>query len=209
MKLGLIGKKHYIAGALFFCLFFIFISQSVLATPYGRGLYGRCQYETCQISLATNGVVELQITPLEGGAYTIVKDEVAAITSSSKGYNLTIESDSETDNTLIGPSVNISPVAANPTTPAQLTANQWGFRIDGLAGFGAGPTEEVVSAPSSSLTFAALPLKNSGAVIRMWPSPAPGPEGDVTEVWYGVRADFDVPEGQYSRTVTYTAVTIP
>ena len=82
--------------------------------------------------------------------------------------------------------------------------NEWGYRIDGALGFGAGPTSAITSQPSSSLTFAGVPLLGAPQEIKVTASGAPS--GDVTNVWYGIRADISKPSGTYTSTVTYTAI---
>lgn len=182
---------------------FISFGSFTIASPYGRGKYGSCTYgETCTISAATFGTVSLSIEPTVDGVYTINEDQIEVTTNSNSGYVLTIESDSDTKSTLEGIVDEIDPVSGTPASPVALTGNQWGYRVDGFSSFGAGPTSSVENASSSSATFAGLPFLNNAATIRS--TSVSAPLGEVTSVWYGVRADFDVAPDTYTRTVIYT-----
>lgn len=176
-----------------------------LATNYGEGIYGSCTYnETCSISLTTSGTVTLPLTPSPSGAVTIDKDVVNVTTNSGGGYTLRLESVSGTSNNLVNGGEDIPAISATPGSPATLGLNEWGYRIDGALGFGAGPSSAITNQPSSSLTFAGVPLLGSPQNIKITASSAPS--GDITNVWYGVRADISKPAGNYSSTVTYTAI---
>jgi hypothetical protein len=89
----------------------------------------------------------------------------------------------------------------SPGTPAALANNTWGWRVDDLAGFGAGPTSDANNAAPSALTFAAMPASGSPFTIAT----TAGTGSDVTEVWYSARANTSQPTGTYTDTVTYTA----
>ena len=183
----------------------LFVPSLVLATNYGEGVYGSCTYdETCTISLATSGTVTLPATTKPSGVVTIDKDIVTVTTNSGGGYTLRLESVSGTSSQLVNGGEVIPAVSASAASPATLGLNEWGYRIDGALGFGAGPTSAITSQPSSSLTFAGVPLLGAPQDIKVTASSAPS--GDVTNVWYGVRADMTKPAGTYTSTVTYTAV---
>lgn len=181
------------------------VPSLVFATPYGAGTYGSCTYNnTCTISIATSGTVTLPATTNPSGVVTIDKDIVTVTTNSSGGYTLSLESVSGSSSQLVNGGEVIPAISATAASPATLGLNEWGYRIDGALGFGAGPTSAITSQPSSSLTFAGVPLLGAPQDIKVTASSAPS--GDVTNVWYGVRADMTKPAGTYSSTVTYTAV---
>lgn len=183
----------------------LLVPSLVLATNYGEGGYGSCTYnETCTISLATSGTVTLPATINPSGVVTIDKDIVTVTTNSGGGYTLRLESVSGTSSQLVNGGDVIPAISATAGSPATLGLNEWGYRIDGALGFGSGPTSAITSQPSSSLTFAGVPLLGSPQDIKVTASSAPS--GDVTNVWYGVRADTSKPAGTYSSTVTYTAI---
>ena len=132
----------------------ILVPSLVLATNYGEGVYGSCTYdETCTISLATSGTVTLPATTNPSGVVTIDKDIVTVTTNSGGGYTLSLESVSGTSSQLVNGGEVIPAVSATAGSPVTLGLNEWGDRIDGALGFGAGPTSAIISQPSSSLTF--------------------------------------------------------
>ena len=180
------------------------------ASKYGVSQYGRCNYQdACEISITTSGTVSLPVTPTASSVYTIQKDSVTITTNSDDGYTLTLESDSSAadGDEFKGPSSNIlASTSGTISSPSALGVNEWGYRIDSIAGFGSGPTSAVSNVSSSSLTFAGISLYGSPTTIKTTSSSAP--TGDTTEVWYGVRVDISKPSGIYSRSVIYTAVAL-
>lgn len=191
----------------FFCLFLALNSRLSEASLYGRGTYGNCTYsEPCSISVATSGTVSLNATPGANSVYSIAGDTVEVTTNSTGGYSLSLNMDSSTENTLVGANDSIAASSGTLGSPVVLALNSWGFRIDGLASFGSGPTAPITSQPSSALTFAGVPLLASPATIKTTATSAPS--GDITEIWYGVRADSALESGLYSGAVTYTAVAL-
>jgi hypothetical protein len=79
----------------------------------------------------------------------------------------------------------------------------WGWRIDSLAGFGAGPTSTQSNIAPSALTFAAIPANASPFTIK---TTATNGSANST-VWYSSRVNNAQPSGTYSSTVTYTITT--
>jgi len=87
-----------------------------------------------------------------------------------------------------------------------LTASQWGYRIDGVGGFGSGPTTTQSNIAINAVKFAVIPSSSSTADTIAVTSVAANPAVD-TNVWYGVCANTSLPSGTYTSQVTYTAVT--
>jgi hypothetical protein len=112
--------------------------------------------------------------------------------------------DTDTTNMLTGP----ASIAANSSTsssPTALTANTWGYRVDSVDGFGAGPTSVVSSGSIPSLTFAGVPISSgTPALIRTTSTNDTSPVN--TSVWYGVCANSVLQSGAYTDGVTYTAL---
>ncbi len=180
----------------------------VSASPYGEGIYGSCTYgDTCSISVSTSGTVSISISPTPSSVTSIAGDTVTVTTNNTGGYNLELETNTGTNTQLDGPLVDIPTSSGTPGSPTTLAVNTWGFRVDSVSGFGAGPTSAVTNANSSSLTFAGLPVENSPTTVHSSSSAAPA--GEDTSVWYGARVDTQLPSASYSQTVRYTAVTIP
>lgn len=173
---------------------------------YGDGNYGACTYNVCAITLTTSGTVNLNIVPTGSGACTIQKDVVGVTTDSSTGYSLTL-GDSDTSNNLAGAShgSHISAGSGTQASPAALTANTWGYRVDNVGSFGGGPTSANTNIAIPSTTFAAIPLSSQTA-DTLANSSSPADPTVNTNVWYGACADTTIPDDTYSDVVTYTAV---
>lgn len=151
----------------------------------------------------TNGTVDVDVTPSASGAQTIASDTVTITTNNAAGYNLKLalagaQTDLESGSDAIPQS---SGTQASPSVPA---VNTWGYRVDGVGGFGAGPTSGASSQPVGARTFAAVPATGSPNTLKTTSSPA---VSDTTTVWYQVYADTATPPGTYTNTVVYTAVT--
>jgi hypothetical protein len=188
-------------------LFFleIAVGATLSALPYGSGTYGTCTYDTCAISVLSSGTVNLAVTPTSSGVNTTAKDDVTVSTDASTGYTLTFL-DSDTDTTLVNGGNSIAASSGTQAGPITLALNTWGYRVDGLASFGAGPTSAQNNDSSTLYTFAGVPASNQTAHTLKTTSAAANP-AETTNVWYGVRLDTTKPSGTYSDQVTYTAVT--
>lgn len=179
------------------------LSPRAEALPYGAGTYGTCQYSTCSISLTSAGNVSLTLTPTVGGVYSIQPSEMTVTTRSSTGYTLTLI-DSDTNTNLVDGANTIPASSATPASPTVISSISWGYRVDSVAGFGAGPTTAQTNVSSSSLTFAGVPASNLSAhTIASTNAAQAGPE--VTNTWYGVFVTSAQANGLYSDTITYTA----
>lgn len=184
-------------------------APSALATNYGQGNYGDCDYNgpssSCSISISNNGFsLFLAITPTPSGSCTIQSDQVAVTTDDPNGYTLTLDNQSTTTGLINGAS-SVPASSGTPASPAVL-ANTWGYRVDSWSGFGAGPTGAIINGAPSSLTFAGTEASNLSAdTIAQTAIENDNPVS--TTVWYGICADtnLNVPAGSYSSSVLYTA----
>lgn len=176
------------------------------SNEYSAGDYGGCEYGDCSISLSSGPDVVVDVTP-SGAATrcTVQSDEVTVITGSTTGYTVVVNN-GDTETSLEGPSAQTIPsVSGTQGSPVALTAGTWGYRIDGVAGFGAGPTSPLANVGIPALTFAAIPPSNSaGGTIRYTESV--DPEETATSVWYGICVDASTLSGSYADSVLYTAV---
>lgn len=196
-------------GAFFFICFLLFSYMNSSALPYGQGSYNDCAYGgTCSISITTSNTINIALQPTTSSVYSIQKDSVVVTTNSPLGYSLSLQSNSATSKNLVNGPYSLAASTGTPASPVVLQANTWGYRLDGQASFGAGPTSAVTNAPSSSLTFAGIPLSGSPQQIYSKNTES-GVGGDTINVWYGTRANTSVPAGTYTQTVVYTATTIP
>jgi hypothetical protein len=152
----------------------------------------------------TNGTVNANVTPTSGGAQTIASDTVTISTNDSSGYTLELAESSAVTN-LVSGSNTIPTSTGTQTTPVVMAVNTWGYRVDSLGGFGAGPTSSQNSAAiSGTIKFAGVPASGSPNTLKTTSGVA---TNDTTTVWYGVAANTSQPSGTYTNTVTYTATT--
>ena len=190
------------------CLAVILVIPSVASAipgAYGNGAYGTCTYNTCGITLTSSGTVNINIIPGASTACTTQSDSVAVTTDSSTGYSLSMQN-TATTGSLLGSGANTIPTSSgSQASPLALTANTWGYRVDSVGGFGAGPTSAGSNAATSITTFAAIPTSAQSADNLATTSAAANP-AVTTTVWYGVCSDTTIPADTYSSIVTYTAV---
>jgi len=176
-----------------------------LAVNYNVGPYGACQYNACSITISSDGTVLLNVTPTSSGSCTIQNDTVSVFTENPSGYILSLNN-SSTDTSLRNGSATINSTTGSQTGPVALTSNSWGYRVDGVGGFGSGPTTSQSNVSLNSTLFAIVPANNlTPDTIASTSIPA-NPTVN-TQVWYGVCASTAVSSGSYTTQVTYTAVT--
>lgn len=176
------------------------------SSNYGMGTYGSCSYNTCGVSLTSSGSINLNITPSAGTTCTVGSDSVAVTTDSSSGYTLQLN-DTDTANQLAGAATGSSIPATSATSgsPAALSAGHWGYRVDGMGSFGAGPTSALSNGAVPGVTFAAVPL-SSGTPDTIATTSVPADPAVTTTVWYGVCASTAQASDTYTDNVTYTAI---
>ena len=152
--------------------------------------------------LTTNGTVNVDVTPSASGAQTVASDTVTVSTSDANGYTLQLAETGASSNLVSGGDT-IPSTSGTQTTPVAMSVNTWGYRVDGLGGFGAGPTSgQSSTAISGSIKFAAVPATGSPNTLKTTSSTA---SNDTLAVWYGVAANTSQPAGTYTNSVTYTA----
>lgn len=78
----------------------------------------------------------------------------------------------------------------------------WGFRVAGLGGFDVGTGVET-NVSSSVYTWAGIPALTAPAPIRTTTAAV---ENESTTIWYGASVEATQAPGNYSQTVTYTAI---
>jgi hypothetical protein len=210
MKFSIDARKStYFRFLGFYIVSLVIIALAVMmpvhGLTFGSGSYGTCQFGSCSITLTTSSSISADITPGSSTTCTIVKDTVSVDTGASTGYALQVnDANSDTSLNRSGGG-SITAISGTPTSPATLTANTWGYRIDSLSGFGAGPTSAVSNTSVPSVQFAGVPASGSPVTIATKSSATSGAE--ITSVWYGLCSDTSIPAGSYSDTVLYTALT--
>jgi len=181
---------------------------SASALNFGSGTFGSCQYNTCSITLSSDVIVNLDVTPQPPPGTCTVQNGVASVlTDDSNGFTLTL-GDASTNTALVNGSASIPAESGTFASPASLQSDTWGYRVDGAGSFGSGPTtvESNSLAPSSTPVFAAIEASNQTADTIANTSTAADPAVNVN-VFYGACADTAIVPGEYSTAVTYTAVT--
>lgn len=151
----------------------------------------------------TSGTVNVDVTPSGAGTQTIASDTVTISTNDPNGYTLKLAL-AGAPTALTSGSDTIPAIGGTQGSPVVATANTWGYRVDSVGGFGAGPTSSASSQAIGSKTFAAVPATASPNTIKTTSSTA---TNDTTTVWYQVSADTSTVPGTYTNTVVYTAVT--
>jgi hypothetical protein len=144
------------------------------------------------------------INPTAGGRQSTNDDTVTGDTNDSAGFSVTLQETSATSTALISGANTIATSAGTPAAPVTLAADTWGWRMDSVAGFGAGPTSALSSAAPSALKYAAIPANGSPYQIEA----TSGTGSASVSVWYSADVDTAQPTGAYSTTVTYTFQTL-
>jgi len=152
--------------------------------------------------LTTSGTVNINATPTGGGVQTTASDTITVSTNDAAGYTLSLAETGASGN-LVSGSDTIAAVSGTKASPTALTANKWGYRVDSLGGFGAGPTSSGSNTAIGSVTYAAVPASGSPDTLKATSSTA---TNDTTTVWYSVAVNTSQPSGTYTNSVTYTAV---
>ena len=187
------------------CFLICIPGLSAFASNYGSGTYGSCQYGSCGISISSDNSLNLNITPTSSGNCSIGSDTVSVLTDDSNGYTLTIAT-STSNNSLVNGASSITSTTGNQASPSYLSINTWGYRVDGIGGFGTGPTitQSNISFPNGTL-FATIPSSSGSPDTIATDSSAADPAVN-TSVWYGVCADTNITAGNYTAQITYSAI---
>ena len=151
--------------------------------------------------LTSSGTVNLNATPSGAGVQTIASDTVTVSTNNSAGYTLKL-GETTASSALVSGGNTIAASTGTQGSPIAQTANSWGYRVDGVGGFGAGTTSAVSSQPIGALTFAAVPATASPATLVTTAATA---SNATTTVWYGLAVNTTAATGTYTNGVTYTA----
>lgn len=154
------------------------------------------------ISITTSGTVNLNVTPVTGGAQTSAADTVTVATNNSAGYNLTL-ANSDATTTLASGGNTIAAHAGTQAAATVLANNTWGYHVDGVGNMSTGGAAES-NVTSSAILYAGVPASSSPNTLKSTSAVA---SGDVTTVYFAVKADPTKPNGTYTDTVTYTATT--
>jgi len=153
--------------------------------------------------LSSSGTVNINTTPTAGGVQTIASDTVTVSTNDAAGYTLKL-GETAAASALTSGGNTIPAVTGTQAAPVVQTANTWGYRVDSVGGFGAGPTSGATNAAiSGTIKFAPVPATASPDTLKATATTA---SNDTTTVWYGVSVNTATPSGTYTNSVTYTAI---
>jgi len=160
------------------------VAPSVAASPFGQGVFGAQvpfgSVTSMSISLGSN--VNLSLTP-SGATFVGSGSHIITVTSTDVvGYSLYIQS----PNTNMVSSTDTIPASSN-TSAGALATNTWGYNIDGSSNY-------------IGMTTAPTLLKTGTGPFY--------DTSDTTTVTYGVLTDITKGNGDYTVTVTYTAVAL-
>jgi hypothetical protein len=151
--------------------------------------------------LSSNGTVNINAIPTGAGVQTIASDTVTVSTNDTAGYTLKI-GETTASSALVSGGNSILATTGTFASPIAETAGKWGYRVDGIGGFGAGPTTGAANAAIGAIKFAAVPATGTPDTLK---TTAVTASNDTTTVWYGVAVDTTTPSGTYTNSVTYTA----
>lgn len=141
---------------------------------------------TVGVSAAT---VDINVTPTAAGATASAAHNVTVGTNNASGYKLQLAS-STAATTLEKGSDTIPAAAGSFATPAALTTDTWGYRIDSFA----------------ANQYAGITANTAPVTLKNTTTPSIA-GGDITAVTWGANVSTATPNGTYTREVTYTAVT--
>ena len=193
-------KQVIVVSAL--SLFLIALMSTAFVTPSGAATTTVSSTIGSVMGLfTTSGTVNINATPTAGGVQTTASDTVTVTTNDSDGYTLQLAETTATT-TLTSGSNTIPATTGTQASPTALVANRWGYRVDGIGTFGAGPTTPISNAAIGTVTYAAVPATASPNTIKSTSSTA---TNDTTTVWYSVAVNSATPSGVYTNSVTYTA----
>ncbi len=176
------SMKRTVLATLLASSFIITAPVICFAQPYGKGIYNADVPYGSQtsLSIATNGNLDIPITPTTSGTLAIGTSVVTVTSTDAKGYKLYIRSLGSTDMNNLGTPL---PASAN-SSPATLDINTWGYNTD------------------ASNNFVGISLNDT--LIHSVTTPTSS--GDITNITYGIKLDLAKPAGNYVATVIYTAV---
>ncbi len=186
-------------------------NAAALSLPFAAT--GDTQTTTTAVNLTVNAVITAfssgptvtlgAITPDTIGKQSTNSDTVSATTNDSLGLTIQAANNSATLGGLISGANTIAASAGTTGTPIALANNTWGWRVDSLAGFGAGPGAVISNVAPSAITYAAMPLSASPFTIK---TTAVSGATSAT-VWYSARVNNTQPNGAYTTPVLYTITT--
>jgi hypothetical protein len=201
-KLNTLHRSKVVAGSLTLGLLAVvvlpFTAEALTASSTISSTIG----STINV-FTTSGTVSLAATPTGAGVQTTSNDNVTVSTNNTAGYTLAI-AETNASSALVSGANTIPATSGTFAAPVALSANNWGYRVDGAGGFGATTTVAATNVAIGAIKYAAVPATASPQTLKTTATTA---TNDVTKVWYSVAVDTSTPSGTYTNGVTYTATT--
>ncbi|MDB5160386.1 MAG: exported protein of unknown function [Candidatus Saccharibacteria bacterium] len=197
-----IKKVTVLASVPIFAIVFVAVVSSVQANALTTTTTVSSAIGSIITLLTSSGTVNLDSTPTPTGVQTIASDTITVSTNDAAGYTLKLNETSAAS-ALVSGGNSIPATAGTFGTPIAEVANTWGYRVDSLGTFGAGPTTGAANAAIGAIKFAAVPATASPQTLKTTATTA---TNDTTTVWYGVAVSTATPSGTYTNSVTYTAL---
>ena len=157
------------------------------------------------LTASVSPVVSFEITPSKDGSLAITKDVITTSTNSPAGYKLYVSMDKN-----LGGDVYLNGIADDTNkfvattgsyeSPRALADNTWGYAVAGLNNF---DDTYNVNNPVAIAKFASVPTYENGQLIRDYNGVA---SEDITEVYYGVNANYNIASGAYETEILYTVI---
>lgn len=152
----------------------------------------------------TNTTVNINALPTTGGVQTTASDTVTVSTNNSTGYTLKL-AETNAASALVSGGNSIPATSGTFASPIALTANTWGYHVDGLGTFGTGGAA-ISNTTIGAVKYAAVPATASPQTLKTTATTA---TSDTSTVWYSLAVNTSTPSGTYTNSVTYTATTNP
>ena len=227
------GYKNILLGAapVFLLAFVVAFLAASIITPTRPSDASTTNLTTTQVTRNANNYyirlwadsdVNLDLTSGSSAPMTVAETTVKAFTNSPSGYKLYLGTTSSNTSLILENETNaISSIGVTPDNATALTANTWGFAVNGTNPGSPAPWYGTtrttgVSMSANEETFAGVPAYGSeGNALLSTTTRANGTGGTAEEdeaqadnvgVYYAVRANSSLPSGRYSNTVAYTAL---
>lgn len=197
-KVNLFG---YLTGVFLISFTLAFVSGSFFIKLYdSNAVTGLGLVDDANISLsASESNIDFEITPNINNGLASGSHILTANTNVPTGYNLALGTTNTTNE--------FTAINGTVLAPTALTDNTWGFALEKVAS--STPNNTIINGFNDSYDVPVPNLNNK------WANPTTNStiknttvssSNDMTEVYYGVKADAATPSGVYTNTVKYSAV---
>ncbi len=172
------------------------------SSPASNQVSSKLSFLTISTSANT---INLNLTPTSDPNNPNNSDSSAHIittnTNYPNGYTLSISSSDATAQSqqlihTVTSSYTIDPLSTPLTTPIELTANSWGFRLPNDSDFTDGTNDLYLPVPINTSAYNLLQTNSANQPNTP----------DNTNLEYGVKVDLTKPSGTYQQTTVYTLI---